>query len=219
MKKLLVVDLLAEREAFGKKGVEEIVRHFPNHEVLLWAPHTDDCVDYQFGKRIDNPEDCDVIVITGSRRNVSQWEPWMDEVADLIQTCTVPLFGICFGHQIICKALGGKVIRAENNSAFIADVTYTDGTKAKQLFTHQDHVTDSGEMEVIGSTEHCEIAVCQHPTRPIKTVQYHPEAVQSVLEYSLECGDMTRDERDDFGDGIQDLDVTQSLLSSDYQLQ
>ena len=116
MKKLLVVDLLAEREAFGKKGVEEIVSHFPEHEVLLWAPHTDDCVDYQFGKRIDSPEDSDVIVITGSRRNVSQWEPWMDDVADLIRTCTVPLYGICFGHQIICKALGGEVIRADSSS-------------------------------------------------------------------------------------------------------
>ena len=212
MKKLLIVDLLAEREAFGKKGVEEIVRHFPNHEVLLWAPHTTNVRDYQFGKRIDEPEECDVIVITGSRRNVSQWESWMDEVSDLIRTCSVPLYGICFGHQIICKALGGEVIRAENNSAFIAEVTYTDGTKGKQLFTHQDHVVNPGEMEVIGSAEHCEIAVCQHPTRPIKTVQYHPEAVQSVLEYSLECGDMTSLERNNFGDGIQDLDVTQSLL-------
>lgn len=213
MLRLLVVDLLAEREAFGKKGVEEIVRHFPDHEVLLWAPHTTNVRDYQFGKRIDEPQECDVIVITGSRRNVSQWEPWMDEVSDLIRTCSVPLYGICFGHQIICKALGGDVIRAENNSAFIAEVTYNDGTKAKQLFTHQDHVVNPGEMEVIGSADHCEIAVCQHPTRPIKTVQYHPEAVQSVLEYSLECGDMTSLERNNFGDGIQDLDVTQSLLS------
>jgi GMP synthase-like glutamine amidotransferase len=212
MKKLLVVDLLAEREAFGKKGVEEIVSHFPEHEVLLWAPHTDDCVDYQFGKRIDSPEDSDVIVITGSRRNVSQWEPWMDDVADLIRTCTVPLYGICFGHQIICKALGGEVIRADSSSKFISEVSYKDGTVTKQLFTHQDHVVDSGEMEVVGSAEHCEIAVCEHPTRQIKTVQYHPEAVHSVLEYSLECGDMSHNERDFFGDGIQDLDVTESLL-------
>ena len=36
---LLIVDLLAEREAFGKKGVEEIVKHFPDYEILLWAPH------------------------------------------------------------------------------------------------------------------------------------------------------------------------------------
>ena len=212
MPRLLVVDLLAEREAFGKKGVEEIVRHFPGHEVLLWAPHTYDVRDYQFGTRIDKPEESDVIVITGSRRNVSQWEPWMDDVADLIRTCTVPLYGICFGHQIICKALGGEVIRAQENSGFIAEVTHNDGTVTKQLFTHQDHVVDSGEMEVIGSAAYCDIAVCKHPTRPIKTVQFHPEAVQSVIEYSLECGDMTNEERAAFGDGIQDLDVTQSLI-------
>ena len=36
----------------------------------------------------------------------------MDDVAELIQTTEVPLYGICFGHQIICKALGGKVTRA-----------------------------------------------------------------------------------------------------------
>ena len=212
MPTLLVVDLLAEREAFGKKGVEEIVRHFPGYEVLLWAPHTEEPREYPFGKRIDSPEKCDTIVITGSRRNVSQWESWMDDVADLIRTCEVPLYGICFGHQIICKALGGEVIRAEESSTFMAEVTYNDGTKSKQLFTHQDHVVDSGEMGVVGSAEHCEIAVCKHPTRPIKTVQFHPEAVESVLNYSLECGDMTQTERESFGDGLQDLDVTQSLL-------
>ena len=212
MPTLLVVDLLAEREAFGKKGVEEIVRHFPGYEVLLWAPHTEEPREYPFGKRIDSPEECDTIVITGSRRNVSQWESWMDDVADLIRTCEVPLYGICFGHQIICKALGGEVIRAEESSTFMAEVTYNDGTKSKQLFTHQDHVVDSGEMGVVGSAEHCEIAVCKHPTRPIKTVQFHPEAVESVHNYSLECGDMTQTERESFGDGLQDLDVTQSLL-------
>ena len=48
--------------------------------------------------------------------------------------------------------------------------------------------------------------------RNIFSVQFHPEAVQSVIEYSLECGDMTHEERAEFGDGIQDLDVTQSLI-------
>jgi len=212
MPKLLIVDLLAERIAFGEKGVEEIVRHFPGHEVLLWAPHTDNPREYQFGVRIKQPGEYDVVVITGSRRNVSMWEPWMDDVAKLIQECQVPLYGICFGHQIICKALGGKVIRAESNSSFVAEVTYNDGTKSTQLFTHQDHVIDAGEMEVIGSAEHCEIAVCKHPSRPIKTVQFHPEAVMSVLDFSVECGDMSEDERVDFGSGKQDFDVTEALL-------
>lgn len=214
--KLLVVDLLAERVAFGEKGVEEIIRHFPGYEVLLWAPHTDEPRNYPFGKRINSPEDADAIIITGSRRNVSMWEPWMDDVAELIQTTKVPLYGICFGHQIICKALGGKVTRAPENSSFIANVTYKNGKMTKQLFTHQDHVIDSGEMEVIGSSEHCEIAVCKHPTRPIRSVQFHPEAVASLLEFSVECGDMTSEERSAFGNGKQDLDVTGSLISPKY---
>ena len=83
------------------------------------------------------------------------------------------------GHQIICKALGGEVERAEEGSSFLADVTYTDGTVKKQLFTHQDHVIDSGEMEVVASSEHCEIAVCKHPTRPIKTVQFQSLPTQT----------------------------------------
>ena len=212
MPSLLVVDLLAERIAFGEKGVEEIIRHFPGFDVKLWAPHTKKPRDYPFGKRVKSPVKSDAIIITGSRRNVSMWEPWMDEVETLINECDVPLYGICFGHQIICKALGGEVVRAEQGSAFIADVTYQNGETSKQLFTHQDHVIDAGEMEVIGSAEHCKIAVCKHPTRPIRTVQFHPEAVSTLLEYSVECGDMTLVERADFGDGKQDLDVTESLI-------
>tara|TARA_Y100000766_G_C18733936_1_gene520216 strand:- start:62 stop:712 length:651 start_codon:yes stop_codon:yes gene_type:complete len=212
MPKLLVVDLLAERIAFGEKGVEEIVRHFPTHEIILWAPHTDQPREYSFGTRVKKPVKSDAVIITGSRRNVSMWEPWMDEVAKLIRECEVPLYGICFGHQIICKALGGEVERANEGSSFVAEVTYENGSKTKQLFTHQDHVINSGEMEVLGSAEHCKIAVCKHPTRPIRTVQFHPEAVSSVLEYSVECGDMTKEERTAFGDGKQDFDVTTSLI-------
>ena len=209
---LLIVDLLAEREAFGKKGVEEIVKHFPNHEIFLWAPHVENPIDYSFGTRIDEPNEYDVVVITGSRRNVSMWEPWMDRVAKLIKECEVPLYGICFGHQIICKVLGGEVIRANEKTERMLSVNYNDGRVVHQLFTHQDHVIDSGEMEVIASSIHCDIVACVHPTREIKTVQFHPEAVLSVLDYSVECGDMNEEERKEFGDGIQDLDFSASFF-------
>jgi len=215
MRTLLVVDLLAEREAFGKGGVEEIVKHFPEHEVLLWAPHIENPLDYSFGYRIDEPEEYDVVVITGSRRNVSMWEPWMDRVAKLIRECEVPLYGICFGHQIICKVLGGEVIRAEEKTESMLSVNYSNGRVVNQLFTHQDHVIDSGEMEVIASSEHCDIVACMHPTRDIKTVQFHPEAVLSVLDYSVECGDMNEKERGKFGGGIQDLDFSASFFKDE----
>jgi len=212
MSVLLIVDLLAEREAFGKKGVEEIVKHFPDHEILLWAPHVENPIDYSFGTRIEGPDEYDVVVITGSRRNVSMWEPWMDKVAKLIKECNVPLYGICFGHQIICKVLGGNVLRVGEKTERMVNVNYNDGRVVNQLFTHQDHVINAGEMKVIASSEHCDIVACVHPTREIKTVQFHPEAVLSVLDYSVECGDMNEEEREEFGDGIQDLDFSASFF-------
>lgn len=214
MTNLLVVDLLAEREGFGKHGCAEIVSHFPDCEIYLWAPHTSQACDYGWGIRIDSASEveADLIIITGSKKNVSQWEDWMDDIAELIREAKVPIYGICFGHQIIAASLGGKVERAEKSSDFIAEVTYHDGRVVKQLFTHQDHVVNAGEMEVIASAEHCEIVVCRHPTRPITTVQFHPEAVASVLEISIQCGDLSEAEASRFAGAIQDLNVAQSLF-------
>lgn len=200
---ILVVDLLAERQGFGRVGVEEITSYFDQPRISLWSPHTSQRVDYGFGTVVDSPVEADLIVITGSKHNVSMWEAWMDDVAQLIQKTQSPMIGICFGHQIIAASLGGKVIRAEHPSSFVGDIQYTDGQTVRALFTHQDHVIDAGEMEVIGSAEHCPIAVCRHPNRPILSVQYHPEAVGNVLDEALRVGEMTPMERQQY-----DLDGT-----------
>ena len=104
------------------------------------------------------------------------------------------------------------MIRAEEKTEQMLSVNYNDGRVVNQLFSHQDHVIDSGDMEVIASSTHCDIVACIHPTREIKTVQFHPEAVLSVLDYSVECGDMNKEEREEFGDGIQDLDFSASFF-------
>jgi len=210
--KLLVVDLLAERKAFGKEGVREIISHFKDPVVYLWSPHTTDRVDYGFGQVVDKPVDADFVVITGSRRNVSQWEDWMDDVADLIREVEVPMIGICFGHQIIAASLGGKVIREENQSQMVAPVHYNDGREINALFTHQDHVIDSGELEVIAKSEHCAIVACKHPTRNIRTVQYHPEATSEVIAKAIKVGDMTEKEAEVFDMSKQLISLKDALL-------
>ncbi len=206
--RLLVVDLLAEREAFGRVGVSEIVRHFTPSEVFLWSPHTSERIDYGFGTVVANPVDADAIVITGSRRNVTMWENWMDDVVDLIRNTTVPLYGICFGHQIVAHAFGGKVERAEKDSHFVAEVFEESGDTVIASFAHQEHVVDAGELEVIASSNHCTIVACKHPTLPIHTVQYHPEAVSELLDAALACGDMNHEERSAYDDKRLTTDVS-----------
>ena len=210
--RLLVVDLLAERKAFGKEGVREIASHFDNPEIFLWSPHTKQRTDYGFGTVIDQPVDCDFIVVTGSRSNVSDWQPWMDDVAELIRSTEVPIIGICFGHQIIAAAFGGKVIRAKEGSHFVSPVTL-DGKQVNAVFTHQDHVIDAGELEVIASADHCSISACVHPTRPITTVQYHPEATSRIISEAIKSGDMTKQEAAVFDMSKPLINVSDSLLT------
>ena len=216
---ILIVDLLAERQAFGREGVREILTHFESANVSLWSPHVSQRVDYQFGTVVEHPVDADLIIITGSQRNVSQWEDWMNKVAHLIQTTTTPLLGICFGHQIIAASLGGRVTRSTEKSAFVSEVNYVDGRVVNALFTHQDHVIDAGEMNVIASSEHCPIAACQHPERPIFTVQYHPEAVSAVIEQALEIGEMSVEERLQFNLEIPIINMTDALVKPLQSLQ
>lgn len=53
-------------------------------------------------------------VITGSSSNVTEGAPWMKRLEALVRDIAeagTPLFGICFGHQIVGEALGGKVAK------------------------------------------------------------------------------------------------------------
>ena len=55
-------------------------------------------------------------MITGSPAGVYDAEPWIDPLMDFIRSAAasdVPQVGICFGHQILAEALGGKVIKSE----------------------------------------------------------------------------------------------------------
>ena len=56
--------------------------------------------------------ECDAYLITGSPRSVYEDLPWIARLQDFVRECHCagkPLVGICFGHQVIARALGGTV--------------------------------------------------------------------------------------------------------------
>ena len=123
-------------------------------------------------------EDKDGWLITGSKHGAYDDLPWIPRLEDLIREIVDtgrPLIGICFGHQIIAQALGGKVEKFEGGWAVGRQTYDFGGTTMAFNAWHQDQVTERPEGAlVLASNEFCENAVLLYGDQ-ILTIQPHPE--------------------------------------------
>lgn len=135
------------------------------------------------------PHDADGWLITGSRHGTYEDHAWIPPLEDLIRavhTAGQPMVGICFGHQIIAQALGGKVVKHPGGWRVGATQYDIEGTPLTLNAWHQDQVVEAPEgAEVVGRAEGCEIAAMRLGER-IFTVQPHPEYGVAFMQGLLE---------------------------------
>ncbi|NOU97465.1 glutamine-hydrolyzing GMP synthase [Paenibacillus sp. LMG 31456] len=102
----------------------------------------------------------------------------------------IPIFGICYGMQLIAHQLQGKVERASKREYGKAEVDFADhcqlvhGLDKQQTvwMSHGDHVVELPTGFVVdASTEHAPVASMSHPDKQIFGVQFHPEVRHSVF--------------------------------------
>ena len=140
--------------------------------------------------------DCDGWLITGSRHAAYEKLDWILELEDFIREihdASVPLVGICFGHQIIARALGGKVVKSEKGwsvgiESFEIDKPQdwmTGVPKQVSLYAfYQDQVTELPPTAcVFSSSEFCPYAGLSYGDSII-SVQAHPE-IEEPYELAL----------------------------------
>ena len=132
-------------------------------------------VDMQFPP---GPEAADGWLITGSRHGTYEEHAFIPPLEDLIRrihTAGIPLVGICFGHQIIAQALGGKVEKYHGGwSVGRTEYDFDDGRIALNAW-HQDQVTVLPDAaRVVASNASCANAGLVYGDL-IFTVQAHPE--------------------------------------------
>lgn len=131
------------------------------------------------------PEACDGWLITGSRHGAYEDLPWIAPLEQLIREIAAsgrPLVGVCFGHQIIAQALGGKVEKFPGGWAVGRTEYDLLGSPIALNAWHQDQVTDLPPgARVIGSNAFCQNAALVVGDN-VLTIQPHPEFTSAVIE-------------------------------------
>ena len=133
----------------------------------------------------DSVDDADGWLITGSKHGAYEPHDWIPPLEQFVRDCYaahVPMIGVCFGHQVIAQAMGGKVEKFKGGWSVGRTEYDINGQKFALNAWHQDQVVERPEAaEVIGSTDFCENAALLYDDR-IWTIQPHPEYGHDFIE-------------------------------------
>ena len=104
---------------------------------------------------------------------------------------SIPILGICFGHQVISKELGGKVKKAKHREFGLAKLKRINKSKLTQNFfnqsglnkvwmSHADEVTKLAKgFKVIAKTETSKFSIIENSHKKLYGIQFHPEVTHT----------------------------------------
>lgn len=152
------------------------------------------------------------LVITGSHSSAYEDEPWIRALAALIRRArevSLPMLGVCFGHQMIAEALGGRVTAhpngSENGTVEIKTTAAAEGDSLlghlpavfEAQAAHNDHVVEIPPgAEILAFNDHSPVQAFRIGHK-IHGVQFHPEVtapiMRDMIDVIQERGDFVGD--------------------------
>lgn len=141
--------------------------------------------DVGAGELPADPGEHDAHLITGSPAGVYDDLPWIAELCEFIRAAKASrMVGVCFGHQVMAEALGGRVEKSDKGWAVGLHRygverawPWMDGaSEIAAPVSHQDQVVvQPPNTEVVASSSFTPFAALAWTDRPAISFQFHPE--------------------------------------------
>ncbi len=133
-----------------------------------------------FDGEIPDPKSCDAWITTGSRESVNDDNDWTRAlygfVTDVAQA-DIPFVGICYGMQMMAKALGGKVVLAEKGWGV--------GVASSQIYEVMPWMGESGETVNLVVSHQEQVTVLPGNARLIAGSDFCPNSIFSIGDHML----------------------------------
>ena len=141
--------------------------------------------DVAGGELPDDPSAHDAYLITGSPAGVYDPLPWIAPLSEFIRAADgTKTVGVCFGHQVMAEALGGRVQKSDKGWSVGLHLYSIDAVEPWMdpvrtiavAVSHQDQVVvQPPKTEVVASSAFTPYAALAWTDRPAISVQFHPE--------------------------------------------
>lgn len=136
-------------------------------------------------------------IVTGARGSVHEGGPEVERLLEWIRSVVrggVPFLGVCYGHQALCAALGGRVeshpggwelgtTEVELTGAGVGDPLFAGFPKRFRVqTTHEDRVSlPPPDATLLATNPHTEIQSIAVGAL-VRGVQWHPEVTVEIAE-------------------------------------
>ncbi len=141
------------------------------------------------GVSLPSPQDYDGYVLSGSEKGVYDPVYWIEPLKQFLidlRNKNIPVFGICFGHQIMAETFGGSA-RMADKGFVVGAREYSKGHQKFAAYAmHRDQVFDVPPgATVTASSPYCPVAALEYDF-PAQSVQFHPEFHKPLVAGSID---------------------------------